>query len=86
MSWSPEDSLDEHGRSPREVRRAYACRCAGANDWPGHCPGPTNCPCVSGSVCDECGREMTGDECASCATDRKAGEAFVAKYGMPSWT
>lgn len=43
MSWSPEDSLDEHGRTPQQVRNAGRCQC-GYPDWPGSCPGPANCP------------------------------------------
>jgi hypothetical protein len=44
MSWSPEDDLDEHGRTPRQVTAASQCQC-GKPDWPGSCPGPANCPC-----------------------------------------
>lgn len=45
MSWSPEDDIDEHGRTPREVRDANRCQCPG--EMPGRCPGPANCPCVA---------------------------------------
>lgn len=44
MSWSTEDSLDERGRTPQQVRAAGRCQC-GYPDWPGTCPGPANCPC-----------------------------------------
>lgn len=48
MSHSPDDDLDDHGRTPRQARAASACQCAGATDWPGYCPGPAACPCCQG--------------------------------------
>lgn len=54
MSWSPEDDLDEYGRTPREARNAGRCQCAGASEWPGYCPGPASCPL--------CGQSSWGDD------------------------
>lgn len=52
MSWTPEDSLDEHGRTPAQVARDSECQC-GYPDWPGRCPGPASCPCVQDAADDE---------------------------------
>jgi len=85
MSWSPEDDLDEHGRTPREILSASQCQCAGASNWPGHCPGPAACPCAGSavSICNECGEEMEDGDCTYCAEARAEGEAFLAAHGMP---
>lgn len=46
MSWSPEDDVDDLGRTQREARAAARCQC-GYPDWPGVCLGPQRCPCVA---------------------------------------
>ena len=58
MSWSPEDDIDDYGRTPREARNAGRCQCAGASEWPGHCPGPAFCPmCSDGDDAEKEARE-----------------------------
>ena len=52
MSWSPEDDVDEFGRTPREQRAATRCQC-GYPDWPGSCPGPAACPCCQSDDGDD---------------------------------
>ena len=86
MSWSPEDDLDECGRTPREARNAGRCQCAGAGEWPGTCPGPAFCPLCQpdAPTCEECGSALNdAGECAPCLTARQEGEAFVAAHGLP---
>jgi hypothetical protein len=40
-----DDELAKERYYERQERNARRCQCAGAKDWPGHCPGPAYCPC-----------------------------------------
>ena len=47
-----EDDWKAEAQYARQERNAQRCQC-GYPDWPGQCPGPTNCPCCEASPPDE---------------------------------